>query len=249
MRLFGARLEPQAAWQTAGGGWRLLALAGESLPRLRAGQCVYLRLAGSHGWYLRHAYFPLARGTDAAPALLLPDADPLAQGDCTVDGLAPAGNGFALQGSTRRLLLAGDAARLAPLLSLAHEATRAGVAVTLLVQGGTDESMRDLVGSLLPLTVEYQLAARVAPLLAEYLDWSDQLCVAGDAGLTSEAREAVAARALPGATGSAQALAAPGAGCGYGVCLGCAVAAGRGLRLVCTEGPVFELSAFAAPST
>jgi dihydroorotate dehydrogenase electron transfer subunit len=30
-------------------------------------------------------------------------------------------------------------------------------------------------------------------------------------------------------------------GCGVGACRGCAVATNKGIRLVCREGPVFEL--------
>jgi dihydroorotate dehydrogenase electron transfer subunit len=38
-----------------------------------------------------------------------------------------------------------------------------------------------------------------------------------------------------------QVLLEEGMGCGTGICYGCAVETKRGMRLVCKDGPMFEL--------
>ena len=47
-------------------------------------------------------------------------------------------------------------------------------------------------------------------------------------------------RVMPGRR-FAQALVTPPMACGVGACQGCAVEMRRGIRLACTDGPVFDL--------
>lgn len=239
MRPLAARVTPLAE----AAGLRLVALAADGLPELRAGQLVLARLPGAFDPYLRRAYAPLLRGRDIEPALLAPASDPLlARLPTVLDLLAPAGNGFTLEPSTRRLLLVGTPAHLAPLITLAHEATRAQIAVTLLVeQAAPPADLSPFLGSLLPLDVEYQIAPSLAAELPGLLRWCDQVCAAGEPTLYSTLRAAIA----PGNTPArfSQALMQPGAACGTGACLGCAVGTTRGTRLACVDGPVFDLLA------
>jgi dihydroorotate dehydrogenase electron transfer subunit len=220
-----------------------------------------------------------ARGTgragDRAPAsqpaslsLLVDCADPIsrkAAGD-TLELIAPIGNGFALDPATRRLLLVGDAAHLAPLLALSHEASLKQVAVSLLVhtlalgaqQPDADTaSLAAWLSTLLPLEVEYQLTSDLAAVLLGLPGWADQLCASGDAAFFTLLKEQLARepRVLPPCQGKhardtggvlpaafAQVIVAPPMACGSGACMGCAVETARGIRLACVDGPVFDLA-------
>ncbi len=175
---------------------------------------------------------------------LLPANDLLAQREpLSLDVLGPAGNGFTLEANTRRLLLVAHTAQLAPLISLAYEATRAQIAVALLVEhDGPQEQTAALLaflGSLLPIDVEYQIVAHAAPLLPDLLRWCDQVCAAGEPALYAGLRAAIAPSAAP--AGFAQVLLLPEIACGTGACLGCAVETAHGTRLACVDGPVFDV--------
>jgi len=237
VRQFAARLTPQAE----AAGLRLMTLAADGLPELRPGQLILARVPGTFDPYLRRAYAPLVRGRDLDVALLVPASDSLLVRDVTtLDLLAPVGNGFTLEANTRRLLLVGSVAHLAPLIALAHEATRVQIAVTLLVEHpDAPADLSAFLGSLLPLDVEYQIAASLAPQWPALLRWCDQVCAAGDPALYDALRAAIAPSSTP--AGFAQALVMPEAACGTGACLGCAVGTVRGAQLACVDGPVFDL--------
>ena len=186
----------------------------------------------------------------------------------TLELIAPVGNGYALDPATRRLLLVADAARLAPLIALAHEASQKQIAVSLLVRAGTGAqgevvdgaSLSAWLSEMLPLDVEYQVAAELSAVLPELLGWADQLCAAGDYTLYALLKESpgLKERMMPAGgrspgsraardTGSglpagfAQVIVAPLMACGFGACQGCAVETARGMRLACVDGPVFDL--------
>ena len=210
---------------------------GVRLPAARAGELALLVEAND----------PLARKTPGEPLELI----------------APVGNGFALDPATRRLLLVADAAQLAPLIALAHGASQKQIAVSLLVHsadgrhGAPDGALLAAwLSAMLPLDVEYQVAAELSAVLPGLLAWADQLCAAGDAALYAllkgspglEARMMVpdgrphardTGTFLP--AGFVQVIVAPLMACGFGACQGCAVETARGMRLACVEGPVFDL--------
>ncbi|MFB3112945.1 MAG: DUF2339 domain-containing protein, partial [Gemmatimonadales bacterium] len=78
----------------------------------------------------------------------------------------------------------------------------------------------------------------VTDLLADQLPWADQLFACGPnamfGSMSGVLREA-------GTRKPVQALLEERMGCGTGVCYGCAVFARRGVKLVCKDGPRFEL--------
>ena len=161
------------------------------------------------------------------------------------DVLGPLGHGYAIETKARNLLLIGGGLGLSPLVMLAEEAVGQGRAVTLL-QGAT--SAAGLYPShLLPPEVETFAVTgdgsagrigRLSDLVPEYLSWADQVFACGSWGLY----ESLAGHAALFQGKSFQVLAEVTAmGCGFGVCLGCTVETARGYRLVCTEGPRFEL--------
>ena len=254
------------ATAAAFGAHRIVTLSAPDLPRMRAGQLLLARMNDTLDPYLPSAYFRMpARPGELA--LLVDADDPLARktpGE-PLELIAPVGNGFALDPATRLLLLVADAARLAPLIALAHEASQKQIAVSLLVytavpdvRHGTldDANLAAWLSEMLPLDVEYQVAAELPALLPGLLAWADQLCAAGDLKLYARLKESpgLEGRMMPGGgrrhardTGSvlpagfAQVIVAPLMACGFGACQGCAVETARGMRLACVEGPVFDL--------
>jgi len=134
---------------------------------------------------------------------------------------------------------------IAALIALADEATVAGQSVTLL-QGARSAS-KLYPPELLPQDVEALSATDdgstghrgvVTDLLPEYLPWADQVFTCGPtpmfAGMAKVMREARSRKPV-------QALLEERMGCGTGICYGCAVFTRRGVRLVCRDGPRFEL--------
>jgi dihydroorotate dehydrogenase electron transfer subunit len=73
---------------------------------------------------------------------------------------------------------------------------------------------------------------------AEYLDWCDQAFACGPTALFGAMNRVVRHR---GSRRSVQILLEERMGCGTGICYGCAVQTKKGMRLVCKDGPRFEL--------
>ena len=251
------------AIKAAFGAHTVVTLRASELPRMRPGQALLIRLNDTVDPYLPSAYFPLAPTRPGELALLSAAGDPICNKPAgeALDIIAPLGSGFALDASTRRLLLVGDGARLAPLLALAHEALDKQIAVSLLAFAVEPEApgLGAWLSEMLPLDVEYQVSAQPAALLPALLGWADQVCAAGDGvpyatlrelagragrllpgSARTSAREARAAGSLP--PGFVQVIVAPLMACGSGACQGCAVETVRGMRLACVDGPVFDLA-------
>ncbi len=240
------------------GSLHLLTLVAFDLPHLRAGQLILVRANDSLDPYLRRAHFPLPRlpiTNNNSCSLLIPTTDPLTRKAIseTADVIAPVGNGFALDASTRRLLLIGDEGYLAPLIALAHEATQRQIAVTLSAVQTADgrpqtaavggqpsaDSLFEWLGTLLPLDVEFQLASDIPN---DLLRWPDQICAAGSLAMYAQLRERITQVMPVVPSGFAQVIVAPPMACGFGACLACAVETTHGMRLACVDGPVFDLT-------
>ena len=178
-----------AATAAAFGARRLVTLTAPDLPRMRPGQLVLARVNETLDPYLPCAYFPLPADQPGKLTLLVEADDPLGGPDVPgkqLELIAPVGNGFALDTATRRLLLVADAAGLAPLIALAHEASQKQIAVSLLVHGrekADGASLAAWLSEMLPLDVEYQVSAELDAVLPALLGWADQVCAAGDGAL------------------------------------------------------------------
>ena len=157
----------------------------------------------------------------------------------------PLGKGYVVDRGTQNLLLVAGGLGVAAVVALADEAVGRGKAVTLL-QGARTAS-RIYPPDLLPKDVEVLSATDdgssghrgpVTDLLAEHLSWADQVFACGPTpmfrSMSNVLREARTGKPV-------QALLEERMGCGTGICYGCAVFARRGVRLVCKDGPRFEL--------
>jgi dihydroorotate dehydrogenase electron transfer subunit len=157
----------------------------------------------------------------------------------------PLGKGFSVRPDSQHLLLVAGGLGVAGVISLIDEALERGQAVTLLQ--GARTAARLYPNHLLPSEVEIVSATEdgsqghkgyVTELLAERLPWADQVFACGPNPMF-----AAIADVIRGARSRkpVQALVEERMGCGTGVCYGCAVFTARGVRLVCKDGPRFEL--------
>jgi len=165
-------------------------------------------------------------------------------GEClTIFG--PLGKGYSLSANTRNVLLVAGGLGVAGVMALADEALASGRSVTLL-QGARTAS-RLFPARLLPPEVEALSATDdgseghrgyITDLLPQYLPWADQVFSCGPnqmfAATANVMREARSRKPV-------QALLEERMGCGTGICYGCAVFTRKGVRLVCKDGPRFEL--------
>jgi dihydroorotate dehydrogenase electron transfer subunit len=157
----------------------------------------------------------------------------------------PLGRGYAINPRTQNLLLVGGGLGIAALISLSDEAIAAGKAVTLVQGARTAANLYP--PDLLPPEVEVLSATDdgstgqpgyVTELVPQHLSWADQIFACGPtpmfAALAGVMREARSRKPV-------QALLEERMGCGTGICYGCAVFTRQGVRLVCRDGPRFEL--------
>ena len=157
----------------------------------------------------------------------------------------PLGKGYAVSRDAQNLLLVAGGLGVAAVISLAEEATGRGKAVTLLQGARTASKLYP--PKELPKAVEVLSATDdgsaghhglVTDLLADHLPWADQVFACGPnamfRSMSQVLREARTRKPV-------QALLEERMGCGTGVCYGCAVFARRGVKLVCRDGPRFEL--------
>ena len=163
----------------------------------------------------------------------------------SVDLLGPLGRGFDVR--SQKLLLVAGGIGIAPLIFLAERTASDGRMVTLLI--GAKAAARVYSQHLLPpyikpITVTEDGSMGQRGLVTDLL--------VGTAAFHREAAQIIACgpismykaiSQLPGMEGrSVQVSMEARMGCGFGGCTGCAIETRRGLKLVCRDGPVFELS-------
>ncbi len=201
----------------------------------------YYRLrSGAHGPEWAILYDVVGRGT-AWLSRRRPGDEVFAWG--------PLGNGYKIGRTSRNLLLVAGGIGVAPLVWLADEAVAKGLSVTMVLGARTAEAL--FPAKLLPQEVEVVLttddgtAGRqgvVTAPFAELLEWCDQAFACGP---TPMFRSLADAARQSGSRRSVQALLEERMGCGTGICYGCAVEVrvrgGQAMKLVCKDGPRFEI--------
>jgi len=163
----------------------------------------------------------------------------------TVFCWGPLGRGYEPASTSRHLLLVAGGIGVAPLVWLADEAVARGPSVTLVLGGRSADQI--FPASKLPPEVEVVVTTEDGSLgrealateaFADYLDWCDEAFACGPnamfRALAETMRSVKARRPL-------QALLEENMGCGTGICYGCAIETRRGMRLVCKDGPMFDL--------
>ena len=166
----------------------------------------------------------------------------------------PLGRGYSLPrgGGAQNLLLVGGGIGIAPLLWLADEAVAKGHS-GVLIDGARDADGVFPAG-LIPSEAEVVLTTQdgsqgrqglVTDVFMDYFSWADQTYLCGPNPMFAALADLL--RLYEGSQRTrrrkpVQALLESPMGCGTGICYGCAVFDRRGApRLVCKEGPRFEL--------
>ncbi|MPZ24697.1 MAG: dihydroorotate dehydrogenase electron transfer subunit [Dehalococcoidia bacterium] len=157
----------------------------------------------------------------------------------------PLGRGFEIRESSSNLLLVAGGIGIAPLAWLAEEGVRRGKNVTLLL--GARNASLVYPAELLPPEVEIVVSTDdgsagrhglVSEAFAEYLMWCDQAFACGPNPMFRALAEV---RRQSGVRKPAQILMEERMCCGTGICYSCAVFTRKGVRLVCKDGPMFEI--------
>lgn len=164
-----------------------------------------------------------------------------------IDLLGPLGQGFEIGPQSRNLLLVAGGIGIAPLVALAERGMANGCRVALLL--GAPAQAQLYPGHLLPSGVKLLVATEdgsagrrgpVTDLLADLVPEADQVFACGP---TSMYKSLWSLRRRKWAKKkSVQVSMEVRMGCGFGGCYGCAIETKRGLKLVCQDGPVFDLN-------
>lgn len=161
----------------------------------------------------------------------------------------PLGNGYKVGRTSKNLLLVGGGIGIAPLVWLAEDAVARGKSVTMVI--GARNANLVYPSRLLPAEVEVVVTTDdgsvgrkgfVTGPFGELLEWCDQAFACGPTPMFRAMADVARASKV---RRSVQALLEERMGCGTGICYGCAVEArvrgGRAMKLVCKDGPRFEL--------
>ena len=216
------------------------------------------------GGYLRTPLFPARIGAEGFDVLVPPGhpAAMLRPGD-GINLIGPLGQGFEVPTTARRLLLVADTAHLPVLLPLTQPRNRVfqkkpGFSIALLLSAPTATDLYPT--RMLPLDLEVHVVTAdgsaghhgsALDLFPDLVRWADCVCIAPlhpddpatYPALAEIVREVRVGPSPPrrGGRGGVQALVVPPIACGVGACQGCAVQVAHGVKLACTDGPVFDL--------
>ncbi len=164
-----------------------------------------------------------------------------AEGDL-LDILGPLGNGFEIYPDSRNLLLMAGGIGIAPLVCLAEKVVADGFSVKLILGAATASQLYpEAIDGVELIRITDDGSAGKKGLATDWLPslvkWADQIFACGPipmyltmAGMADEFEGK-----------SVQILLEQVMGCGVGACRGCAVPTNRGMKMVCQDGPVFDL--------
>ncbi len=157
----------------------------------------------------------------------------------------PLGQGFEVGRASHQLLFVAGGIGVAPLVWLAHEELRRGKSVTMILGGRSADQI--FPASLLPPEVEVVVTTEdgssgrrglATEAFAEHLEWCDEAFACGPNAMFEAMAEMT--RRSP-TRRPVQVLLEQRMACGAGICYGCAIETRRGMRLVCKDGPRFDL--------
>jgi len=171
----------------------------------------------------------------------------------TLNIFGPLGNGYTLDVKAKNILLVAGGLGIAPLRFLAEEAAMAGKTVTILNGARSADCLVPFVISrnlmkagIHPSAIQCINATEdgsegfkglATQLIPHYLDKIDQIFACGPMAMykTMAQMSVLQGRAV-------QVSLEIMMGCGTGACYGCTIKMHQGLKQVCKDGPVFDLS-------
>jgi dihydroorotate dehydrogenase electron transfer subunit len=151
--------------------------------------------------------------------------------------LGPLGHGWSIASTTRNLLLIAEEGRLPALTLLAQVAVKQEISVTILYHCPNADFAYP--PALFSPEIEYQLITQnLVEAVAPYISWADALCcsVSRETSLNLYNRyDRLKQKLFAQGTAEGQVV------CGNGLCLLCELETHTGPRLLCKDGPVFDL--------
>jgi dihydroorotate dehydrogenase electron transfer subunit len=162
-----------------------------------------------------------------------------------LDVLGPIGHGWSIRPTVSNLLLVSEGMGITGLTYLAQTALEQELSVTLVAAYANEHDVYP--PALLPPEVEYHIVTKdgtigqrgdILSVLGTYVLWADAacLCIAQETSVALYAHfERLRLKHF------AQAALLHPLVCGNGVCLTCSVETRSGAKLVCRDGPVFDL--------
>jgi dihydroorotate dehydrogenase electron transfer subunit len=216
----------------------VMAYAGETFdPLLGRAFSIYRQREGLHGPEFGILFDIVGRGTEWLARRREGDA---------VRMVGPLGRGFEPRERVQKMLLVGGGIGVAPLVWFADELVAQGREVTMVLGGRGAAQIYP--AALLPNEVELVVTTedgslgetgRVTAPFERLLSWCDQAFACGPQPMF-EALYAVARDS--GTNKPVQGLLEARMACGLGICYSCAVFPRKGgVRLVCSDGPMFDL--------
>ena len=170
-----------------------------------------------------------------------------------IDILGPLGKGFSIQSSAQNLLLVAGGIGIAPLAFLMqyassrHQMTLIHGAITaaqLYIERCKPTSINYHGVQFIPVTEDGSTGKKgiATDVLPDFLDRADQVYACGPVDMYKTMAE------MPQRAGQSnlklrkcQVSLEMRMGCGFGACYGCTINTEKGLKQVCSDGPVFEL--------
>jgi dihydroorotate dehydrogenase electron transfer subunit len=157
----------------------------------------------------------------------------------------PLGHGYTVRSTAHHLLLVAGGIGVAPLVWLADDAVAHRKDVTLVLGGRGAAQI--FPTAFLPREAEVVIITEdgsagrqglATQAFVEHLSWCDQAFACGPNAMFRAMSDAMRGT---DAGRPVQVLLEERMGCGTGICYGCAVETRKGMRLVCKDGPKFEL--------
>ncbi len=234
--------------------WLRVTIGSPALASARPGQFAALRLTlpGSYDPLLREPLFIDSQRSSGTCMLMLPAHESAATflghlpRGAPLDVLGPLGHGWQLDESVRTIALVGIATHAPALFALARHAVARGIAVSLILGAVSREAAPPPFW--LPAAAEYNVAvsradasAALAQLDDHLLRWADLLAIALPEAYWSRVARRVDDVRMRWSRGFAQVAVLPAMPCCVGVCGACAIETLKGSRLICADGPVFDL--------
>lgn len=162
--------------------------------------------------------------------------------DDTIDILGPLGHGFDI--ASQHLLLVAGGVGIAPLIFLAERAVADGRQVRLLF--GAKTAQQVYPEKLLPADIEFipitqdgliKRLGMVTDVLREFIDSTGQIFACGPSAMYKAMSQMKVLNCK-----HIQVSLEARMGCGLGLCYGCTIETRQGLKCVCKDGPVFDLT-------
>ena len=164
-----------------------------------------------------------------------------------LDLIGPLGNYFSIKHTSKKLLLIAGGIGISPLSFLAHQALKQRKTVSLILGARTKEQVyqQNLPRKrmeIITLTDDGSegIEGKISDFqyLPSYINQADQIFACGPLPMYQALSYLINQKSLKK---NVQILLESRMGCGFGACYGCSIRTKHGMKMVCCDGPVFDM--------